>query len=479
MKLCRNGIGPLAFARARNESWYRRDRTSRSGSIAHPQCPPLQFNLNPLVLLRLLWLGRLGYLERLARLSPDGGPIRIGLKRGWMVNTAELIEEVLVTRPDEFVKSPALRIYSRPLLGNGLLTNEGASHMRQRRLVAPAFAHQRVSRYAEVMSRFARDTFANWPDNAVIPSHREMTRLTLGIVGRTLFDADLLSDADEIGKNITELIHFATRQARSLRPTQTETENRRNRSALAAVERLNRAIYGMIEQRRAMNIDKGDLMSMLLLARDEDGNALSNEQVRDEAMTLFVAGHETTANASVWSLYLLAHHPEIQRDLQQQVAATVGSRPIAIEDLPRLPLAMQVFKESMRLFPPAYIVVREALHDLQLSNGLHVRQGDLLALCEYTMHRNPRYFPDPLRFDPTRFSPENEPRINRYAYFPFGAGKRICIGNQFALMEGQIILATAMQHVTVSPASSRRLRGDPLLTLRPKGEAKLRVTRVR
>ena len=423
-------------------------------------------------------MGRLGYLEYLARTRPEGGPVRIGLKRGWMVNNAAVIEEILVTRPDEFIKSPALRIYSRPLLGNGLLTNEGASHMRQRRLVAPAFAHQRVSRYAEVMSQFAREAFANWPDKAVIPVHREMTRLTLAIVGRTLFDVDLLADADEIGKHITELIHFATTQARSLRPMQTETETRSNRRALAAVAQLNHAIYSMIEHRRATNVDKGDLLSMLLLARDEDGNALSNEQVRDEAMTLFVAGHETTANAAVWSLYLLAQHSEIQRALRDQVRDQVGTRPITIEDLPRLPLATQVFKESMRLFPPAYIVVREAVHDLQLLNGLRVRQGDLVALCEYTMHRNPRYFPDPLRFDPARFSPENEPHINRYAYFPFGAGKRICIGNQFALMEGQIILAAAMQHVAVSPSSSRPLRGNPLLTLRPKGEAKLRIARL-
>jgi cytochrome P450 len=429
----------------------------------------------PLFIFHVLTRGRLSALEWLGRRSPRGGRLRIGTRRAILFSTPELVEEILVHRTDEFRKGPALRIHSRPLLGNGILTSEGETHRKHRRLVAPAFAHQRVSRYADVMCALARQTCETWADGATISVHREMTRLTLAIVGRTLFDADLLQDADAIGARITELIRYATDQTRSFRPVPIEKDTPQNRRALESVEKLNQTMYGMIQQRRASGEDKGDLLSMLLLARDEDGSSLTDEQVRDEAMTLFVAGHETTANATTWSLYLLAQHPKIQKQLQEQVREAVGTRPITFADLPKLPLALEIFKESMRLYPPAYIVVREPLEDVEVGGGIHVRQGELVALCEWVMHRNPTYFPDPLRFDPSRFSPENEPKIPRYAYFPFGGGRRICIGNQFALMEGQIILATVAQHASLENASRRVVHGEPLVTLRPDGPVSVRV----
>ncbi len=426
-------------------------------------------------LLRLVFQGRLEALAWLGRRYPVAGRLRIGTRRGLLINTPELIEEVLVHRNDEFQKGPALRIYSRPLLGDGLLTSNGDEHRKRRRLVAPAFAHQRVPRYADVMCEATRAACEAWPADGTVEMHREMTRLTLGIVGRTLFDVDLLEDADAIGKQITELIHFATEQTRSFKPVPFEKDTPRNRQATESVAKLNQTMYQMIEQRRQSGEDKGDLLSMLLMARDEDGRSLSDEQVRDEAMTLFVAGHETTANAATWALYLLARHPEIQSALRKQVRAAVGSRLLTYQDLPQVPLALQVFKEAMRLFPPAYIVVREPLRDLELTGGIQVKQGELVAMCEYVVHRNAKYFPEPETFDPNRFTPEQEGRIPRYAYFPFGAGRRICIGNQFALMEGQIILATVAQHATVSMKSQRKIKGDPLLTLRPKGPAMMRV----
>ena len=430
-----------------------------------------------LFVIHALLHGRLSALEWLGRRSPRGGRLRIGTRRAILLSTPALVEEVLVQRTDEFQKGPALRIHSRPLLGNGILSSEGETHRKHRRLVAPAFAHQRVSRYADVMARMARETCEAWPDEGVISIHREMTRLTLGIVGRTLFDADLLQDADAIGSRITELIHYATEQTRSFRPVPLEKVTAKNRRALESVEKLNRTMFGMIEQRRASGEDKGDLLSMLLLARDEDGGSLSDEQVRDEAMTLFVAGHETTANATTWSLYLLARHPDIQRALREQVREAVGTRVITFADLPKIPLALEIFKESMRLYPPAYIVVREPLEDLEVGDGIRVKKGELVALCEWVMQRDPRYFADPLRFDPSRFSPENEPKIPKYAYFPFGGGRRICIGNQFALMEGQIILGTVAQHATLAMAGRKEIKGDPLMTLRPDGPVMMKVER--
>lgn len=426
----------------------------------------------------MLLHGRLAALQWLGRRSPQGGRLQIGGRRAILLSTPELIEEVLALRTDEFQKGPALRIHSRPLLGNGILSSEGDVHRRHRRLVAPAFAHQRVSRYADVMSQLSREACQGWAAGSVVDMHREMTRLTLGIVGRTLFDVDLLADADAIGKHITELIQFATEQTRSLRPVPYDRDTARNRRARESVARLDQTIFGMIESRRGTGEDKGDLLSMLLLSRDEEGNSLSDEQVRDEAMTLFVAGHETTANATMWSFHLLARNPEIQRALQRQVREAIGTRPVAFGDLSRIPLALEVFKESLRLFPPAYIIVREPVEDVELRGGIRVRKGELIVLCPWILHRMPQYFADPERFDPGRFTPGNEARIPRYAYFPFGAGRRICIGNQFALMEGQIILATVMQHATLGWEEKKALEGDPLLTLRPNRAARMRVSEV-
>lgn len=429
-------------------------------------------------LIRVYLHGRLAALDWAGRKFPVAGRVRIGSRRGVFLNTPQLVEEVLVQRADEFRKGPALRVYSRPLLGNGLLTSESDDHRKHRRLVAPAFAHHRVPRYADVMSQLTKEACSAWPETGIVAMHREMTRLTLAIVGRTLFDVDLLEDADEIGKHITTLIQFATAKTRSLIPFPYEWPTPANRRARRAVDGLNATVYSLIERRRASGEDKGDLLSMLLLSRDEDGNTLSDEEVRDEAMTLFVAGHETTANAATWSLYMLARQTELQDALRRQIQGAVGSRSITYADLPKIPLALEVFKETLRLYPPAYIVAREALHDIKLSE-IEISKGELLILSEYLVHRNAKYFPDPLRFDPSRFSPENEPRIPKYAYFPFGAGRRVCIGNQFALMEGQILLGTIIQHARISLADERELESDPLMTLRPKGKAKMRVERIR
>jgi cytochrome P450 len=254
---------------------------------------------------------------------------------------------------------------------------------------------------------------------------------------RTLLDVDLLQDADELGKHITGLIHVATRRTQSFFPVPYSWRTPGNIRAWRSVERLNRTVYAMIQRRRECGRDNGDLLSMLLLSSDEENGALSNEQVRDEAMTLFLVGHETTANAATWTLYLLAHHPDIQRQFQEQVRRTIGDRLIQYEDLARIPLLLQVFKESMRLFPPAFIVIREPVRKLTLRGGIAVKPGEIVAMCEYLLHRKPEYFPDPLKFDPSRFTPENEAKIPRYAYFPFGVGRRICIENQFALMRAR------------------------------------------
>lgn len=406
--------------------------------------------------IRALFGSRIRMLETLGAEIPRIGRATFGRINVVLVNTPELVPEVLIERADDFEKGPVLKTFSRPLLGDGLLNSEGEQHRQRRKLVAPAFAHQRVSKYAAVMSEHATAAQADWHDAEHIDVAQAMMRLTLGIVGRTLFDVDLLDRADTLGRDLTTLQAWVVRQLRlPFRLPQL-------RAPAAALGRLNDTIYRLIHDRRASGLDKGDLLSMLLLSQDEEtGQHLTDEQVRDEAMTLFVAGHETTAQAMAWSWYLLAQHAGHFERLR-----TEG-----------MPFALQVMKESMRLYPPAFVIARSALRDTSIG-GFQVRKGEIALIAPWLLHRNPRLFEDPLRFDPDRFLPEREAALPRFAYMPFGGGKRICIGNQFALMEGQIILSTIARHVSMNLVSERPVGLQPFITLRPKGGVNVKIQRL-
>jgi cytochrome P450 len=390
-------------------------------------------------------------LEESGRGVQSIGRVRFGPRSVVLVNSPELVQELFIDRAADFQKGPAIRIISRPLLGDGLLSSEGEQHRRQRRLVAPAFAHQRISRYGAVMERRARRAMDAW--GPTIDIAQEMMRLTLGIVGETLFDTDLLADADSLAADVTAVQRHAARQLRMPfkvpRPARVQ----------AAGDRLNDTIYRMIRDRRASGRDHGDLLSMLLLSTDEEtGKSLTDTQVRDEAMTLFLAGHETTAQALSWAWYLLCRHPESFDRLRAEGAS----------------YALLVIKETMRLYPPAYVIARSALRPTEIG-GFAIRTGDLLMVSPWLIHRDPRFFPKPLAFHPERFL--DEAQWPRFAYFPFGGGKRICIGNQFALMEAQIVLTTIAAGVDLELISSREPEADPLFTLRPKGGIHVRVKR--
>lgn len=232
----------------------------------------------------------------------------------------------------------------------------------------------------------------------------------------------------------------------------------------------------MIDERRASSEEKGDLLSILLRTRAEDGTGMSDEQIRDEVVTLYVAGHETTATALTWVWYLLARHVEIYQKVQQEVDRVLQGRIPTYADLVNLPYTLQVLKETMRLYPPAYAFGRVALHDVEVDGYvIRARQGALFS--PYTIHRRPDYFPDPEKFEPERFTPENEKQLPRYAYMPFGAGARICIGNHFALMEEHLLLVTLAQHVTFELVPDQRVELDPQVTLRPKAGIKMVVRR--
>ncbi len=419
---------------------------------------------------------RLGWLLDLSQTVGDFGTYRFGHWQGVMVNSSELAHALLVEHADAFHKPQVFR-FLKTLIGNGLLTSDGEEWRSQRHLAAPAFQHRRIAAYAQVIANYAEQAQAEWHDGAKIDVVNEMMRLTLRIAGKTLFDTDVLGDTEEIGVALGAALHYIDQQGSRLLappPSWPTPANLRHRKTIA---RLDAIVARMIAERRASGEDKGDLLSMLLAVRDEgNGAGMTDRQVRDEAMTLLLAGHETTAIVLAWSLVLLARHPHIYARLRDEACAALCGRTPTFEDLPKLPYALQVFKEAMRLYPPVYVTARSATRDVELC-GRRIAKGTLVLLSPYTMHRRPEYFAAPERFDPERFAPEGAQRWPRHAYIPFGGGRRICIGNHFALMQGQLILATLAQRLALQLAPSQRVAADPRLTLRPKGRITMTARR--
>lgn len=410
---------------------------------------------------------------RVAREQPDIARLRVGFVPVVMIGAPALAHEVLATKHAAFVKAPGLAVFLRPLLGNGLLTSERDMHTRQRKLIAPAFAHKRIASYASTMAERSARFAAALGDGAELDVSEGILRLTLEIVGKTLFDAEVGSDADEVGDAVTVAMQCAMSQLSSLVPippfVPTRT-NLRNRRAVAALDAI---LYRIIRERRAQGGDRGDLLSMLLATQDEDGRSMSDRQIRDESMTLFLAGHETTANALSWALYLLAKHPEARAKVEAEVDA-LGRVP-SYDDLKQLPYTLAVLKETMRLYPPAYILARRVVEDVTI--GPHRLDKHAIVLVNVLgIHRRPDLHPDPERFAPERFLGDAEKQLPRCAYMPFGAGPRICIGNHFALMEGQVVLASLLKRLRFDRVNDAPVELEPLVTLRPRGGVKMRVT---
>jgi len=409
---------------------------------------------------------------RIAREQPEIAAVRLGLVPTVMISSPALAQEVLVARSHAFVKAPGLAIFLRPVLGNGLLTSEGEVHARQRKLLAPAFAHKRIASYASTMAERASRLAASLAPGEVVDVAEAMMRLTLEIVGKTLFDAEVASDSDEVGDAVTIAMETALAQLGSLVPIPPFVPTPTNRAHRRAVERLDAIIYRIIRERRAQGGDRGDVLSMLLAARDEDGAGMTDTQIRDEAMTLFLAGHETTANAMAWTLYLLAKNPAARERVEAEVDALGG--PPAYDDLARLPFTLAALKESLRLFPPAYIIGRRATEALTIGDYA-IRRSEIVFVNILGIHHRADLYPEPERFDPERFLGDAERELPRGAYIPFGAGPRVCIGNHFALMEGHVLLATLARRLRFELAPDARIEMDPLITLRPRGGLPMRA----
>jgi len=426
--------------------------------------------LGPLVSFRN---DRVGLLLRLAKTHPDIVETSMGIvRRMVLISSPSLANEVLSTRQGSFVKAPGLAIFLRPVLGDGLLTSEHAVHERQRRLLAPAFAHKRIASYATTMAERTERFAAALSEGESLDVAEAMMRLTFEIVGKTLFDTEVVGDADAVGGALTTAMEVAMGQLGSVLPLPPMIPSPQNLRYKRAVARLDDVVYRIIRERRAEGADRGDVLSMLLHARDEEGASMTDRQVRDEAMTLALAGHETTANALAWTFYLLARHPEVRARMESEIDA-LGHAP-TYDDLKKLPYTLAVFKEAMRLYPPAYILGRRPIEDTSIGE-YRVRRNSIVLVSVMGIHRRPDVWSDPERFDPERFLGEREKQLPRCAYMPFGAGPRICIGNHFALMEGHVVLATIARRVRFDLASAAPVELDPLVTLRPKGGMHMRA----
>lgn len=397
----------------------------------------------------------------------DAYVLRFGPLSQVMLHHPDDLREVLVTQAGKFIKDADYRDESRGLarfLGRGLLTSNGEFWKRQRKLAAPAFHARRIEAYADTMVSHTEQMLAGWRDGAQRDVAREMTRLTLLIVAKTLFDADVAADVERVGRAMDAIQHYFGH--RSLWPAWIPTP--RELRARQARRDLDEIVYRFIRERRASGEDRGDLLSMFLLAEDEDRQRMTDEQARDEIVTLLLAGHETTANTLNWTWTLLAQHPEAEAELHAELDSVLGGRAPTLADLPALTYTEQVIKESMRLYPPAWSYSREAAEDVPLRTTV-IPKGSVVGLMIYFTQRDARWFPEPEQFRPERFTPEREQQLSRYAYLPFGAGPRVCIGNSFALMEARLLLATIAQRYRLRLAPGQRVTPEALITLNPKG----------
>ena len=408
----------------------------------------------------------LSFMTRVAREYGDIVCLRFFHIRTFLITNPDLIEDVLITNAKKFIKGRVLRA-NRHIFGDGLLTSEGDFWLRQRRMMQPAFHRARIANYASTMTACATRLMESWKPGEPMDLHEEMMRLTLQVVGKTLFNADVERDAPQVGETLEVLLVF-TSDFRRLVMTPKWLPTRLNREANRAVRQLTQIIDRIIQQRRESKEDTGDLLSMLLHAQDEDGSRMTTQQLRDEALTLFLAGHETTASTLSWTWWLLAQNPDVEEKLHAELDAVLNGRRPTLDHLPKLAYTSCILSESMRLYPPAWAIARLAVEDHELG-GYAVPKGTGIAAVQWIVHRDPRWYENPDRFIPERWENGEVLRKNpRFAYFPFSYGPRQCIGNTFALMEANLVLATIAQRFRFRLVPGHAVVPLASITLRPR-----------
>lgn len=387
------------------------------------------------------------------------------------------IEYVLSTNAKNFIKARSLRSpFFQRLVGNGLLTSEGEFWRRQRRLAQPAFHRQRISSYGKVMVEYADRMISGWRADEVRDIHRDMMKLTLEIVVKTLFNSDVASDTDRVGNVLSEVVKPFASQATIKWILDNRLPTAAHRRFNRAVREIDEIVFRIIAERRANQSDEGDLLSMLLEAHDEDdGSQMTDRQLRDEVMTIFLAGHETSALTLSWAWRLLAEDPLVEAKFHDELDRVLQGRLPTVSDYPLLKYTEMIAKESMRLYPPAFGLGREAIEDCEIG-GYHVPAKSQVFMFQWATHRDERFFEAPEEFQPERWSEDRESSLPKFAYFPFGGGPRACIGNYFAMIEIVLLLATIGQRHRLTLTREESVGLYPAMSLRPSGPVLLRVT---
>lgn len=424
--------------------------------------------------------GMIQFWENLWHAYGDVVRVQVGPITQHLIVRPEHIKHVLVDNAANYWKGIGMTKLKLSL-GTGLFTNEGESWRRQRRLMQPPFTPRGVNQFGPTMIDAIERLLAGWhteaPGAKTLDINQEMMNLAMSVIARTMFNVDVTKAAADAAIAFTYVLEFLSTKSMALidlpRSVPTPSNVRFNR----AMSTIDSFIRGIIQQRQAEADPPQDLLTMLLSARDEEtGQGMSEQQVRDEVITIFFAGHETTAQALTWTWFLLAQHPEAEAKLHAELAQVLGGRMPTLDDIPQLPYTRMVLDEAMRIYPPIWVFVRDAIADDEIG-GYHIPAGSMIVFSQYITHRHPAYWEDPLSFEPERFSPERAKDRPRYAYFPFGGGPRVCIGKEFALLEGVLALAAIGQRYRLRLAPGQSIAPKMVGTLRPNGPVMMRLER--
>jgi len=413
----------------------------------------------------------LAFLTDAARLGPVTR-LRFARQRACLVSDPQVVEDLLVTRQRDFIKARSVRVH-RALLGNGLFTNEGESWLRQRRLAQPAFNRERVPAYAGIMTETAARVLDGWSDGETRDVHADMKRLTAVVAARALFGADVEGDGPDLAASLESVMRLHEERRGLARLVPERVPIPAHVRYRAAVRRLRTIVEGFIARRRAGDGHSEDLLSMLLLAHDDEGRGMDERQLRDEVLTLFVGAYDTPALALTWLIHLVSTHPAVAAGLEAEVDHALGGDPPGPDDVPYLRYVGMAVNEAMRVYPPAWMLAREAARDTSLG-GYAVPAGTMVMVSQWVLHRDARFFERADAFVPERWSNGLEKRLPKYAYFPFGAGPRVCIGASLAMMQTVIVLAMILQRFRLQPLDEP-VRPRPALTLRPDGGLRVRL----
>lgn len=401
------------------------------------------------------------------------GTLRVGPLPITVVTSGTIAHSLLHHHANDVDGGPLVKTFI-PLVGErSLVLLHGPQHRKQRKLLAPSFQREQLAHFTQTMVQYTLDAIAGWRDGQEFDVHDEMATLTMRIIGKTLFDVDYRHETNELLGAMGHALQHIEYLTSSLVQIPLSWPTPRNKRVREALRTIDTTFRGMIRQRRVDHGQRKDMLSSLVQVRDEEGQPISEDQLHNDLMTIY-AGHESTALSLGWTWYLLARHPEVLARVRQEVDTVLGGRPPAFEDLPQLRYTLQVIKESLRLYPVIFMLARAPTKDLDIA-GYRLAKGQMVLMPPYIIHRDATFFPDPERFDPDRFRPELEKQLPRYAYFPFGAGPHTCIGNHFAMMEKQLIVATMVQRLNVELIDDKELLPEVLtVTLRP-SHLKMRV----